>query len=123
MTDYSITWEDVLMTARFERANWEGYSPSEQAMVLEEATARVPETVYGTMTKIARRYFAAHLASMMDQVSAGQGTNATESIGSVSGSTTMPVNNPQATENLLSTIYGRQFYEVRRAKYGAFYAG
>ncbi len=123
MTDYSITWEDVLMTARKERKNFEPYSPSEQAMVIEEATARVPETNYGTMTKIARRLLAAHLASMMDQVSAGQGTNATESIGSVSGSTTMPVNNPQATQNLLSTVYGRQFYEIRRTKYRGFYVG
>jgi hypothetical protein len=123
MTDYSISWEDVLMTARKERENFEVYSSAEQSMVIEEVEARVSENNFGTMTKVARRLLGAHIAAMMDQVSAGRGTDSSESVGSVSGTATMLVNNPTAEQNLLSTVYGRQFYEIRKSKFRPFYVG
>jgi hypothetical protein len=120
---YEITWEDVLNTALGERPNLEPFTPPQQELVLNEATARVTTTRYGTRTFDARRYLAAHIACMMTQVSAGEGTEGSSSIGGVSVSHTMPVNNPTALQNILSTVYGRQFEEIRRSRIEAFYVG
>jgi hypothetical protein len=118
-----ITWEDVLNTALGERDSMEGFTPPQQELILSEATARVPSVRFGAMTFHARRYLAAHMAAMMTQVSAGQGTIASTSIGGISTSSTMPVNNPTAEQNLLSTVYGRQYYEIRKSKVRGFYVG
>lgn len=123
MTDYSITWEDVLNTALGERESIEPFTPPQQELILNEAAARVPEVRFGARTYDARRYLAAHIAVMMTQISAGQGTEASVSVGGVSASHTMPVNNPTAEQNLLSTVYGRQYYEIRRSKIATFFVG
>jgi len=121
--EYEITWEDVMNTALEEKDGIKEFTASQVKLVINEASRRVKEVRFGADTFDARRYLAAHIAMMMIQISAGLGTEGSISIGGVSTSHTMPVNNPTAEQNILSTIYGRQYYELSRSKYIPFYIG
>ena len=108
---YSITWQDVLDTAKDEVDVLSAFTASQQQMILDETYCFVPET-YGDWTPIMRRYFAAHIAVQSTLESAGEGAYTTESIGGVSASKNQPVNNPAADQPILETIYGRQYWHM-----------
>ena len=106
---YEITWEDVLATAKSISDKLATFTPEEQEMIIEETNCHVPET-YGKLTKILRRYWAAHIAEQSTLDSAGEGAYTSESIGGITSSKNQPVNNPQADQGHLETTYGRMYY-------------
>ena len=118
---YEITFDDVMDTALDESEGLNNFTPSQRKLVIDMATRKVPQANYREDTFDARRFLAAHIAVMMLQPSAGEGTEASSNIGSVSVSHTMPVNNPTAKQNILSTIYGRQYVDLRNANYCPLY--
>ncbi len=109
---FEIVWEDVLITAKEAVINAQlvAFTVPEQDAIIEEAECFVPET-YGKLTKILRRYYAAHIAAQSLVEPAGEGANTNESIGSVSSGRNQAVNNPQADEGILETVYGRMYAE------------
>lgn len=108
---YEITWQNVLDTAKSEAATLAAFSAPQQQLILDETYCAVPP-VYGSWTPTMRRYYAAHIAVQSTLESAGEGAITTESIGSVSFNKNQPVNNPQADQPLLETIYGRQYWQM-----------
>jgi hypothetical protein len=118
---YEITWEDVENTARAIKDDLGEFNAAEQKLILDMAHRRVSEAKFLEETFDGRRYYAAHMAAMADNEPAGEGTRSSESIGSVSTGVTLAVNNPTAKENLLSTVYGREFHLIRESVYPAFF--
>lgn len=118
-----ITWEHVKDTALDLADMLELFSSTQRSLILNMANRRIPESRFLTDTFDARRLYAAHLAAMADGPSAGEGTRSSESIGSVSTGVTLAVNNPDAKHNLLSTVYGREYYEIRKAQFAGYYTG
>ena len=111
---FEIIWDDVLAVVKDEDANavLAAFSVPEQDVILEETECYVPET-YGKLTKTLRRYWAAHIAVQTVVEPAGEGSNTNENIGSVNAGRNQAVNNPQADEGHLETVYGRTFNEYR----------
>ena len=109
-----ITWDNVLDTALDERDILELFTTSQQNMILDQVHLEVQESAFYDVTFDARRYLAAHLAVVSGGPSAGQGTVSSQSLGSVSIGTTMPVNNPTAEQTILETVYGRQYDRLFR---------
>lgn len=112
---FEIVWNDVLAVVKDPDANavLAAFSVPEQDVILEETECYVPET-YGKLTKTLRRYWAAHVAVQTIVEPAGEGSNTNESIGSVNAGRNQAVNNPQASEGGLETIYGRTYHEYRQ---------
>jgi hypothetical protein len=107
-----ITWEDVVATMKGEPLI-ETFDQHSQDLVFEDVELSVNVTAFPSVeaARISQRYYAAHVAALMIQVSAGQGTVSGESIGELSASYTMPVNNPMADDNIRSTWYGRHYID------------
>ncbi len=120
---YEITWQNVKDTALDIEIDMDAFTTSQQNLVLNMATRRVSAERYFEDTFDARRYYAAHLAAMADGPAAGEGTRSSESIGSISTGVTLAVNNPDAKHNLLSTVYGREFFMIRQAQYTGVFTG
>jgi hypothetical protein len=108
---YAITWEDVLNTAINHADEMGAFTPAQQNLILNQVTRQVTEAKFYDDTFDARRYLAAHFAAVALQDSAGAGTLSSETIGSVSQGVTLAVNNPKPTQNILATVYGREFWE------------
>jgi len=111
---FEIFWVDVLAVVKDVEANAElaAFSVPDQDVILEETECYVPET-YGKLTKVLRRYWAAHVAVQTIIEPAGEGANTNESIGTVNAGRNQAVNNPQADEGGLETVYGRTFHVLR----------
>jgi hypothetical protein len=120
---YEITWQNVKDTAIDLEIDLDAFTPGQQKLILDMATRRIVATRYFDDTFDARRYYAAHLAAMATGPAAGEGTRSSETIGSVSTGVTLAVNNPDAKHNLLSTVYGREFYQIRQTHFDGFYTG
>ncbi len=117
-----IVWEDVKLTAylehevsKFNPAGLANISEAAQAYILEEANDEVIYLRWGPKrTFHGRRYYAAHKAMLAVTGAAGKGSHSGESIGSISVSDTMAVNNPDAMNGMLETHFGRQWYELQK---------
>lgn len=118
-----ITWENVKDTALDLAEFLELFTPSQRSLILGMANRRIPESRFLEDTFDARRLYAAHLAAMADGPAAGEGTRSNESIGSVSTGVTLAVNNPDAKHNLLATVYGREYYQIRLAQFTGYFTG
>lgn len=106
---YEITWDDVLATAKSIEDKLALFTPEEQEMIIDEVNCHVPET-YGKLTKILRRYWAAHVAEQSTLESAGEGAYTSEVIGSINSAKNQPINNPSAKEYWGETHYGRAYF-------------
>lgn len=108
---YEISWDDVLDTALDLQAELGLLTVSQQNLILDMVHRRVPENRFLEDTFDARRYYAAHFAALALTPAAGEGTNANQSIGSVSRGVTLAVNNPTPDKSILETQYGRSYWE------------
>lgn len=106
---YEIVWDDVLATAKSIANKLAAFTVPKQEIIIDEANCHVPET-YGKLTKILRRYWAAHIAEQSTLESAGEGAYTSEVIGAISSAKNQPVNNPSAKEYWGETHYGRAYY-------------
>lgn len=109
----AITFDDVLNVAVKEDKKLETLTQQQRDFCLTFASKIVHVEQYGDLTDEAQTYLAGHYAMKMVTRSAGEGSISSESLGEISRTVTMEVNNPTAKEGLLTTIYGRQFYEIR----------
>lgn len=107
-----ISWDNVLDTAIDQRALLETFTVSQQNLILNQVALQVPESQFYAYTFDARRYLAAHLATMAIGPAAGEGTASNQTLGDVSVGVTLAVNNPSAKQNLLATVYGREYFEI-----------
>jgi len=121
MTLPDITWQDVQNTAHDIADNLEDFTSTQQDLIVNMVNRRITEAKYIEDTFDARRYYAAHWANMAITPPAGEGTRASESIGSVSTGVTLAVNNPPPSQTILETQYGRSFWHIMQAHYVAFY--
>jgi hypothetical protein len=120
-----ITWEHVLATAKAESDRLEQFSQFERELVIDHVNLMVSDNDYQSEAYAleVRRYLAAHIAVLAVTRAAGEGSLGSESIGGVSRSLTMAVNNPTAQENTLSTQYGRMYWELIGANFGGVACG
>lgn len=118
-----ITWENVKDTALDLAEFLELFTSAQRSLILNMANRRIPESRFLEDTFDARRMYAAHLAAMADGPAAGEGTRSSEAIGSVSTGVTLAVNNPDAKHNLLATVYGREYYQIRLAQFTGYFTG
>ena len=119
----TITWEDVKNTAIEIADELDAFTPQQESLVVNMANRRIPVSKFGDDTFDARRYYAAHQAAIAAGPSAGEGTTSSETIGNVSTGVTLAVNNPTPDKNFLSTVYGREYWNILQANYQAFYVG
>jgi hypothetical protein len=103
-----IVWQDVIDIADAIATELAAFTLDQQTAILDQVCVHVPE-VYGDLTPVLQKYWAAHLANQVFTLAAGEGAETTENIGSVSASRNQPVNNPQANEGHLETTYGRTY--------------
>lgn len=118
---YAITWEDVLNTAINHADEMGAFTHAQQSLILNQVTRQVVEAKFDDDTFDARRQLAAHFAAIALQDSAGAGTLSSETIGSVSTGVTLAVNNPKPTEQILATVYGREYWEFVKSNLVAVY--
>ena len=121
VSDGVITWDDVLLVAEEERASSEtdpsgfaNISDRQKDFFIALANNVISFERYEELTYFARCYYVAHRAILSVTQAAGQGTVSSESIGGVSVSNTMPVNNPSADQGILETHFGRQYYDLKQ---------
>ena len=119
----TIAWEDVKNTAIDNIDLLDAFTPAQEKLVVDMANRRVPISRFGDDTFDARRFYAAHQAIMAVGPAAGEGTQANESIGSVSAGVTLAVNNPTPDKNYLATVYGREYWNILQANYQHFFVG
>lgn len=110
---YPITFEEVLDVMNGELSKFENISVRTQETVFTMVDKLVGEDKWGDLYKEGFLYLSAHLYALAVDKAAGSGTLSSESLGEMSQSFTMPVNNPQAKEGLYSTQYGRWYAELR----------
>lgn len=118
-----ITWEDVKNTAIDIIDELDAFTPAQEGLVIDMATRKISRVKFNDDTFDARRYYAAHTASMAVNPPAGEGTQSSESIGSVSAGVTLAVNNPKPDQNILSTVYGREYWRLLQANFQSFQVG
>lgn len=116
-----VVWKDVEITAvleiavsEFDPAGLANIPEASQAVILEEANEEVLFFRWGKRTYDGRRYYATHKAMLAVTAAPGKGSHSGESIGSISVSDTLAVNNPSALEGMLETHFGRQWFELRK---------
>ena len=120
-----ITWADVKAIAVAIEDALDAVPVPKQTEIMTDAAIHVAvellpfcagfiafagQGAHDVYVRLMQQYWSAHIASQLDVLPAGEGAETTENIGSVSASRNQPVNNPQATEPHLETIYGRTFY-------------
>jgi uncharacterized protein DUF4054 len=120
---FEITWEDVVNTAQDIADELEEFTTAQRDLVINMTNRRVSEKRFSDDTFDARRYYAAHWANMSITPPAGEGTRASESIGSVSTGVTLAVNNPPPDKHILETQFGRSYWHIMQTRYEAFYVG
>lgn len=118
-----IDWDDVVAIAKSIENELVALPVDEQTAILNMACCHV-NVDYGCYTATMQAYWAAHVAATTFVLPAGEGAETTENIGTVSASRNQPVNNPQANQAHLETVYGRmyQYYldEFRKRNVVAF---
>lgn len=119
----TITWDDVKNTAIDLLEDLDDFTPAQEKLVIDMAIRRVPVSRFGDDTFDARRYYAAHIASMAINPAAGEGTQSSVSIDSFSSGVTLAVNNPKPDENILSTVYGREYWKLMQSNFQHFFVG
>lgn len=119
----TLTWEDVLNTAIDLKDELEELSSAQQTFIIDEAVEWVPETKFLSDTFTARRFYAAHSAVLAIGPAAGEGTVSGESIGGVSRSVTLAVNNPAARDRILSTVFGEKYFHYEKKHFQAMFVG
>jgi S-adenosylmethionine hydrolase len=121
IADGVITWQDVLDTAileadqespSFDPYSLQNFTENQQLMILDLASKKVLIARWTDLTFHGRRYYATHKAMLAITPAAGEGTTGSESIGGVSVSKTLAVNNPSAEQGILETHFGRQYWEL-----------
>lgn len=120
---FEITWEDIKNTAIDIAEDLDDFTTAQQDLIINAATRWVPESRFLTDTFDARRNYGAHLAVMHGGPSAGEGTQSSVSIDSFSSGVTLAVNNPPATQRILSTTYGEIYYHYEQKHFQAFFVG
>jgi hypothetical protein len=126
MATVLITWDDVEAVAKAVGADLATIPAPEQGDIMEQSAVYADvsiltfcggfirfagETAHLVFVKAMQANRAAHLAANRFVLAAGEGADTTESIGGVSSSRNQPVNNPQADQGFLETIYGRTFQD------------
>lgn len=119
-TESIVTWEHVKLTAilevavsKFDPAGLVNIPPAAQELILEEANREVKFFRWAGRTFDGRRYYATHKAMLTVTAAPGKGSHSGESIGSISVSDTLAVNNPTALEGMLETHFGRQWFGLQ----------
>jgi len=116
-----IVWQDVLDTAileadqeslSFDPYSLQNFNDNQKTMILHLAEQKCFFVRWGILTFHGRRFYAAHKAALAITPASGEGTTGSESVGNISISKTMPVNNPSAEQGILETHFGRQYYEL-----------
>ncbi len=123
MMAFEITWEDVKDTAQDIADELEAFTTKQRDRIINMTTRRVPENRFSDDTFDARCYYAAHWANMSITPPAGEGTRASESIGSVSTGVTLAVNNPPPDKHILETQYGRSYWHILQSRFTGFFTG
>ncbi len=118
--DGVIAWADVENTAvleygesKFDPLGFANLTDAQKQLILDEAEEVILFSRWRTLAFDGRRYYAAHKGMLAVTAAAGQGTLGNESVGSVSVSNTMAVNNPGADQGILETHFGRQYDQLR----------
>lgn len=113
-----VTWKDVEATAvlefaasEFDPSGISNIPPVAQEIILDEANEDILFFRFGRFTYNARRYWATHKAMLAVTEAPGKGSHSGESIGSISVSDTLAVNNPTAEQGVLETHFGRQYWD------------
>lgn len=121
----TVTWEDVKNTAIDIIEELDEFTQAQQDLVLDHAEDWVREARFLTVQRTfdARRYYAAHVASMAINPPAGEGTQNMVGIDAFSSGVTLAVNNPKPEKNILSTVYGREYKRLENSVYPAFFVG
>jgi hypothetical protein len=132
--DGLIVWDDVLRVAKYE-AQDSGIDPnvisnfpeSDREWFIQEAYNFVSAVRHGFVYAYYMRvYYTAHKAVLSLTPAAGKGTTGSESIGGVSVTNTLAVNNPTAEQGVLETHFGRQYHtwrEKSKKTFNKFYTG
>ena len=126
MADVLITWPEVVAIANAVKDELEDIPVATQNELMEQAAAYthvkvivscsgfkrfIGQPEHDVFIKAMQMYRAAHLGANVDVDPAGEGAQTGENIGSVSLSRNQAVNNPQADQGFLETIYGRNFHD------------
>lgn len=119
----TLTWEDVKNTAIDNLEELDEFTQAQQDLVLNATVIHVPESRFLADTFDARRYYAAHIATLAIGPAAGEGTQSSVSIDSFSSGVTLAVNNPKANERILSTTYGELYHHYEQKHFQAFFVG
>lgn len=121
----TVTWEDVKNTAIDIIDELDDFTQAQQDLVLDHAEDWVRESRFITVQRTfdARRYYAAHIASMAINPPAGEGTQSSVGIDAFSSGVTLAVNNPKPEENILSTVYGREYKRLERSVFQTMFVG
>lgn len=116
-----VTWEHVKLTAvlefavsEFDPSGLAQLSEAAQDLILEEANREVLYVRWLGRAFDGRRYYAAHKAMLTVTAAPGKGSHSGESIGSISVSDTLAVNNPSSKDGMEETHFGRQWFELRK---------
>lgn len=110
---YPVTFEEVLDMMDGERSKFELIPTRAQETIFAMVDKLVGEDKWGDLYKYGFLYLSAHYFALAVDKAAGSGTLSSESLGEISQSFTMPVNNPTAKEGLYATQYGRTYAELR----------
>lgn len=110
---YPVTFEEVLDIMDGERSKFENITTRTQEFIFAKVDLQVDPAKWGDMYKYGFTYLAAHGIALAVDKAAGSGTLSSESLGELSQGFTMPVNNPDAKNGLLSTQYGREYADLR----------
>lgn len=87
-----------------------------RANILLEVARRCKLAFYQTRLGDAQKYLAAHFAFQSLQPPEGRGTVAGETFEGESTAWTLPVNNPKAGEEILVTMAGKRFNQIRSSR-------
>ena len=120
---FEITWEDIKNTAIDISEELDDFTTAQQDLIINAATNWIPESRFLTDTFDARRNYGAHLATMYAGPAAGEGTQSSVSIDSFSTGVTLAVNNPPATQRILSTVYGEIYFHYEQKHFQAMFVG
>ena len=124
MTTALIVWDDVIAVAKAAEAELAAIPvPQQNDIMLQAATYTdveirafcagfkrfIGQPEHDVYVKAMQQYRAAHLGSNINVEIAGEGAFTGISEGGITSNKNQPVNNPQADEGWLETIYGRTF--------------
>lgn len=126
MTTILITWDDVIAVAKAAETELAAISvPQQDDIMLQAATYTeveifshcagfkrfIGQSQHDVYVKGMQQNRAAHLGANVNVEIAGEGAFTGISEGGITSNKNQPVNNPQADQGFLETIYGRTFYD------------